>query len=674
MAQCRRTTSPPATWCRTPPRPRACIGCGLCCTRSARRSGGGCSSRARARSPTCTPSCRPRSAGAGSTCTGSSSTAPSTASTTSGGPVSATPGRSGWAGWGCGWVSGSSMSTTSSPAGGSICASRRSWLPNPAGCIRAAPQGASRPTRGLGRTVGVPRRHPAAPGVRRDATRRRDRGPAAGRRSRRRAGHRGCGSRRAHRAAAAARVGSFRPPRAQPGPGRPRHHNGDEAVMKVTVQVVVHDSDESDTPTVLREVLVLDRDGLGIDTVGLQLDEAKELLAGVQDIVVDAQVAVAVAAQVGCPHCGAARRHKDTGQVVVRSLFGTLRVPSPRWWHCGCQPHPTRTFRPVAELLPERTTPELAYLQARFAAQASYQVAATLLAEVLPLGRTLHAATVRRHTHAGAQRLEGELGDEQPSFISGCPRDWQQLPRLDLPLIVGLDGGYVHAATQRSRRNGWFEVIAGKAMQANGNPTCFGFVQTYDTKPKRRLFEVLTGHGMAPNQQVTFLTDGGEDIRDLPRMLNPQAEHLLDWFHITMRITVMTNMAKSLCSPPPDPDLPAAPPPDLAADVGGQLESVKWFLWHGNVFRALQIIDELTVDLDVAEPSVSEAKLLKAVGEFDSYIRANAERIPNYGERYRAGETISTSFVESAVDQLVSKRMVKKQQMRWTPRGAHLLL
>jgi len=435
--------------------------------------------------------------------------------------------------------------------------------------------------------------------------------------------------------------------------------------MKVTVQVVVHDSDESDTPTALREVLVLDRDGLGIDTVGLQLDEAKELLAGVQDIVVDAQVAVAVAAQVGCPHCGAARRHKDTGQVVVRSLFGTLRVPSPRWWHCGCQPHPTRTFRPVAELLPERTTPELAYLQARFAAQASYQVAATLLAEVLPLGRTLHAATVRRHTHAVAQRLEGELGDEQPSFISGCPRDWQQLPRLDLPLIVGLDGGYVHAATRRSRRDGWFEVIAGKAMQANGNPTCFGFVQTYDTKPKRRLFEVLIAHGMAPNQQVTFLTDGGEDIRDLPRMLNPQAEHLLDWFHITMRITVMTNMAKSLCSPPPDPDLPAAPPPDLAADVGGQLESVKWFLWHGNVFRALQIIDELTVDLDVAEPSVSEAKLLKAVGEFDSYIRANAERIPNYGERYRAGETISTSFVESAV---------KKQQMRWTPRGAHLLL
>src|SRR5450759_4037468 len=110
------------------------------------------------------------------------------------------------------------------------------------------------------------------------------------------------------------------------------------------------------------------------------------------------------------------------------------------------------------------------------------------------------------------------------------------------------------------------------ALPANANTTRFGFVPTDATRPKRRLCEWLTSHGMAPNRQVTFLTDGGEDIRDLPRMLNPQAEHLLDWFHITMRITVMTNMAKSLCSPPPDPDLPAAPPPDLAADVGGQLE------------------------------------------------------------------------------------------------------
>jgi hypothetical protein len=43
--------------------------------------------------------------------------------------------------------------------------------------------------------------------------------------------------------------------------------------------------------------------------------------------------------------------------------------------------------------------------------------------------------------------------------------------------------------------------------------------------------------------------------------------------------------------------------------------------------------------------------------------------IPNYGDRYRHDETISTAFVESAVNYVVSKRFVKKQQMRWTQRG-----
>ncbi|MGH3686303.1 MAG: hypothetical protein ACRDSM_14875 [Pseudonocardiaceae bacterium] len=122
-----------------------------------------------------------------------------------------------------------------------------------------------------------------------------------------------------------------------------------------------------------------------------------------------------------------------------------------------------------------------------------------------------------------------------------------------------------------------------------------------------------------------------------------------------MRITVMTNMAKSLRSPPLDPNLPSSPPVDLAADVAKQLENLKWFLWHGNVFRALQITGDLLVDLDVEEPSVSQTKLFKAVGEFDSYLRANAERIPNYGERRRAGEAISTAFVESTVNQVISR-------------------
>jgi hypothetical protein len=65
---------------------------------------------------------------------------------------------------------------------------------------------------------------------------------------------------------------------------------------------------------------------------------------------------------------------------------------------------------------------------------------------------------------------------------------------------------------------------------------------------------------------------------------------------------------------------------------------------------------------------------LKVVQELYTFIDHNRAFIPNDGERYRHGERISTGFVESTVNDVVSKRMVKKQQMRWSQRGAHLLL
>jgi hypothetical protein len=65
-------------------------------------------------------------------------------------------------------------------------------------------------------------------------------------------------------------------------------------------------------------------------------------------------------------------------------------------------------------------------------------------------------------------------------------------------------------------------------MPSEGEGKCLAFVQTYDQKPKRRLFELLRNQHMQMNQQITFLTDGGEDIRDLPQFINPEAEHILD--------------------------------------------------------------------------------------------------------------------------------------------------
>ncbi|MEV4373723.1 hypothetical protein AB0J71_42160 [Nonomuraea sp. NPDC049637] len=198
-------------------------------------------------------------------------------------------------------------------------------------------------------------------------------------------------------------------------------------------------------------------------------------MSGLQHHLLTAQAQAAVDAEQNCAHCGRARARKDTRQIVLRTLFGTLRLDSPRMKTCPCTPSEAATFRPIAAALPERTAPELLLWEAKYAALTSYGTAATLLAEAFPLGRPLHATTIRQQVERTATRLENELGDERFSFIDTCPRDLETMPRPNLPLVVALDGGYVHSSNQTSRRDGWFEAVTGRSTPpaaARTSATC----------------------------------------------------------------------------------------------------------------------------------------------------------------------------------------------------------
>ena len=229
------------------------------------------------------------------------------------------------------------------------------------------------------------RRHPCG----------RDPGHAPGRRGRppvRRA------PRRTRRPAPAARRGAFRPADAEPGPGSTRRGR-DQSGMKVTVQVVLHADD--DTQTAVREAFTLTRGGAGAGHPGVcSCRRPRTCSPRCRDTLVEHQVNTALSSVVACPDCGIPRPHKDSRRIVMRTLFGTLRLDSPRWWACPCAPRSARTFSPLAAVLRERTTPELSYLQARFAGLVSYGLSADMLSEILPLGRALHATTVRRQSAA----------------------------------------------------------------------------------------------------------------------------------------------------------------------------------------------------------------------------------------------------------------------------------
>ena len=202
-------------------------------------------------------------------------------------------------------------------------------------------------------------------------------------------------------------------------------------------------------------------------------------------------------------------------------------------------------------------------------------------------------------------------------------------------------------------------------MPDDREPCYIGLVHGYDRKPKRRLFELLKKQGLQANQDVTFLTDGGEEVRALTEMVTPEAEHVLDWFHIAMRLTVLEQYARGV----------AHHDETEGARLLKDLERTKWLLWHGDGHRAREHADGLRDDVKALEldyPHVG--KFARSAHEFAVYIRSNKGSLINYGERFRSGERISSAMAESTVNAVVSKRFAKRQQMQWTRRGAHLLL
>ena len=105
--------------------------------------------------------------------------------------------------------------------------------------------------------------------------------------------------------------------------------------MRVRIQVVV-ESDAGEPP-VVQEVATLERGPLQPEGLGLTLAEAKDLLRGVQETLVAHQVAEFVTQQVCCPDCGRPRPRKGRHEIVYRTLFGKLRLDSPRLYACPCQ-------------------------------------------------------------------------------------------------------------------------------------------------------------------------------------------------------------------------------------------------------------------------------------------------------------------------------------------------
>jgi hypothetical protein len=428
--------------------------------------------------------------------------------------------------------------------------------------------------------------------------------------------------------------------------------------MRIEIQLRIVGDDNSVIST--GEVLHFDKSDDRVEAIGLTFGDAKGVLAAIQERVVSAQAASFLARHRGCNRCGRALLSKGPGRIQFRTAFGTIPLNSPRFHRCRCQPSASKTFSPLSELFTERTAPELLYLETRWASLVSFGLTAQLLKEVLPIGSTANPCTIRRHLHKIAVRHEADLGSEQPVGLESGPDNGQ--PLRQETVIVGIDGGYLRNWHDKKRN---FEVIVGKSLATGCNDRYFGLVSSQDERSDRRLAAVLHSQDLPGSPAVTMLTDGGDSVRALAGVMAPGAVPILDWFHIAMRLTGLGQYTKGL----------AHHNPIEATALESRLERIKWRLWHGDAGEALTRAEQLAVDVAALDSGYPKLKrLVKATADLATYIANNAAALPDYSERWFKGERISTAFVESTVNRVVSQRCAKKQQMQWSKQGAHLLL
>jgi hypothetical protein len=395
------------------------------------------------------------------------------------------------------------------------------------------------------------------------------------------------------------------------------------------------------------EVARVERDDLAApETLGLTLEEGKQLTAATQAEIVRAQVSTMGERFRWCEHCGAKLLSKGYYPAMFRSVFGDVDVRIRRLRACGCRAGKAEPRSFAAMFATGGVAPELAYITAKFAALVPFARVGDLFAELLPVSGAPNAGTVRNRTmRVGATIATLTAADAPPL----------EPDAVTSAVIVGLDGGYVRSRHRRPERN--FEVIAGKVIDARGAQHRFAFARNGGAADD--FARALVRAGVRGGTASTVLSDGDAGLWNLQRTVLPGATVVLDWFHIAMRFEHVLRATAGVGAGTIDAHLGAVARRDI--------ERAKWCLWHGRWKRCLVKL--------VTTFRRSEAKCIRDVAGIEAlrrhlrdlidYLEDNTAMLVNYGARRHYGEPISTAFVESAVNEIVSRRMIKKQQMRW---------
>jgi hypothetical protein len=343
-------------------------------------------------------------------------------------------------------------------------------------------------------------------------------------------------------------------------------------------------------------------------------------------------------------------------------LFGTVEVRAPRFEPCRCGVSLRTILSPVKEIMPDRCTPEYERMLAEFGALLPYRRARSLLGTFFPVGDLPTIDSIQRRTLQVGARLECE------AVATPTPL----LPPADAETIaLSIDSGHVRAV--RSYQVRTFEVFVAQPSNNDGEQIVLSSVPAKADRQTQQLHGVLHRFGATPCTELTILSDGADGPRSLGEAasLGPTF-HVLNWFHLAMRIQHVAQAVKGW---------PGNTNDDCqeGARFADAVEHVRWRLWHGQVQRVLDLIGDTVAARDAIAAVGSAAratagKVAALLRGLETYVAGQAAMNIDYAAARHDAEPISTAPTESAVQWLLHRRMGARQQMRWSPRGAQMVL
>jgi hypothetical protein len=287
----------------------------------------------------------------------------------------------------------------------------------------------------------------------------------------------------------------------------------------------------------------------------------------------------------------------------------------------------------------------------------TYQVAADVLRQMFPVDAGNDPETLRCHT----LKIGADLQNQ-----ATVPPD-QAAPSL----TVTLDSTFIRSCQDGERH---LEVRVGNVETESGGRQVFGAIAKADTDIKVLIHRSLDAVGRTEDTVLTAFTDGCSGLRRILADAGVTEAPILDWFHIGMRLQHLEQIAGSLSAD--DPAQVAA-----KAVIVEEVDRLHWRLWNGKAKDAHISIDRIRAvthhfqgEQGQRKSIAPSRKLWTALHALDGYLTGQSDWLVNYAERHRAGLRVGTAITEGTANFLVNRRMNKSQQMRWSRRGADLLL